>query len=97
MERIKRHDFKSFRPLLIAAMVKGISEENLIELLKTIYGYQTSCYRLAMPTLKSIDNQFYRMGNAFFHDDVDWTLRKIIGAIRHQKEKQIFSLFNMGR
>jgi len=97
LQRLNRTGFGAFKPLIMAAMVKRIDEEKLIALLKSAQRFELTMYRLVMTKSKYRDSHFYRMANDLYHEKDERTIDDIIEDINMQKEREVFSLFHMGK
>jgi hypothetical protein len=97
LERINRHGFGGFKPLVMAALVKDVGEQKLNELLQAVNRFQFTRYRLILPQSRSTEKRYYRMASLLFHGQDAWMIDEIIKDIKLQKDREISSLFHVGR
>lgn len=91
LERVKRNSLGTFRPLMMAALTRGLPDASLNEVLKAVYEFQSASERLVMPKSKTRALHLRKMAHTFYHDHSDAPVEAIVKTIRQMKEQAINS------
>lgn len=96
LDRVKRHDAGSFKPLVLAAMVRNIPEEKFVALLEAVYAFQSMCSRLSMRRSRDRDNRFFKMANDLLHGGAAGVIEDIIFDLKAQREHKLSTFYLVG-
>jgi hypothetical protein len=96
LDRVNRYGAGSFKPLLLAAMVKDVPEEQLVALLEAVYSFQFMCVRLSLRRSRGRDNRFLNMANDLLDGETSGVIEDIIEEIKARKERELSSFYFVG-
>lgn len=83
LEKLNRLGFGAFKPLIMASIVKNISENNLEKLLKTCERFIFLVFSLTRRPTNTKNNHFYRVAHFYCMDEDDWTIDNVIENIAY--------------
>jgi hypothetical protein len=96
LNRVKRQGAESFKPLILAAMVKNVPEVKLAALLEAVYAFQLTCLRLSMRRSRDRDNRHFKMANDLLYGGAAGAIEEIISEIKAEKEQKLSTFYLVG-
>jgi len=75
--------FGAFKPLIMACIVKGTSQEVLLKLLKTCERFVFLVFSLTRRPTNTQNNHFYRVAHYYYIGENDWDIKNVIENISY--------------
>jgi hypothetical protein len=97
LNKLQRAGHGSFKPLLMAVMSKYPDNGQMKELLKAAERFERVMNRLIMTKSTARVKYFYELANSFYYAKDGLTVDDVTRKIKLRKDKEMHSLFNMGR